>query len=144
MQHITVLLRNLPGEFSAIADMLERDGVRILAFHVANTGPRSGYVQLLCDDHLRAFATLSGSFHNYVHRSEVLVVRIGGGAGMLARLLERLCRAQVNIENAYQTLDSKGQPLVVMEIPTEHMSKAVLALQGVTECCVIGEAASIT
>lgn len=118
-QHITVILRNIPGEFSGVAKLLRTEGVNILAFHVSGTGSNSGYAQLVCDDHLQALAVLTGVYHTYAYGSEVLALRTQNVPGSLHEIMSQLSASRINVENAYQTLNSKGEAIIILE-PSQH------------------------
>ena len=115
VKHLTVLLRNTPGEFLSVMQRLKDHGVRTHAFHLASTGPKSGYVQLVCDDHNKALTALAAQFHLYVQESEVMLLRLHADPSDIISLLSEFAEQGINIENAYQTLDDAGHTLVVLE-----------------------------
>jgi len=127
-QHITVILKNEPGQFQMVARLLAREGVNILAFHVADTSPHSGFVQLVCDDHTRALATLAGAFGDKAFENNVIAVRMGHIAGALAPILAVLAENGHNIENAYQTVDKHNRAVVIIELSAGQVEAAKILL----------------
>ena len=123
-QHITVILRNAPGEFTGVAKLLKAEGVNILAFHVAGTGSNSGYAQLVCDDQLKALAVLTGVYHTYAYESEVIAIRRKNVPGSLYEIMSELSICKVNIENAYQTLNSRGEAIIIVEPSQQDLQRA--------------------
>ena len=121
-RHLTILLRNMPGEFFRVLERLRQEGVRMLAFHLASTGPKSGYIQLVCDDHHKALTILATQFQHYVQESEVILLRLHTDCGDLVPLLSDLASQGINIENSYQTLDGDGNTLVVLEASNAEQS----------------------
>lgn len=129
-QHITVLLRNVPGEFSGVAKSLKDEGVNIMAFHVANSSSKGGYAQLVCDDHMKALVVLKGIYHTYVYESEVIAIRTENVPGSLYEILSRLLAQKINIETAYQTLGPNGGAIIVLEPVQNDMERAKAAVAG--------------
>jgi hypothetical protein len=128
-KHITVILRNAPGQFAYVAHMLHEAKINILAFHVASAGFSSGYAQLVCDDPIRAMAKLTEALGNYVYESEVIAVRTPHVPGSLSPILQALYQADVNVENAYQTLDGKGNAIIIIEPSQSTLATASTTLR---------------
>jgi len=128
-KHITVILRNAPGQFAQVAQILTEAQINILAFHVASAGLSSGYAQLVCDDPVRAMAKLTPSLRNYVYESDVIAVRTPHAPGALFPILQALHLAGVNIENAYQTLDGKGNAIIIIEPSQSTLAAASTTLR---------------
>jgi len=122
--HVTIILRNAPGAFAGVAKLLQADGVNILAFHVAGIGSNSGYAQLVCDDHLKALAVLTGVFHTYAYESEVIAIRTKNAPGSLYEILSQLSLHKINIESAYQTLHPAGEAIIVIEPNQNDLQRA--------------------
>lgn len=122
-RHLTIIVRNEPGEVLRIAEYLERKEVNIIAFHISYTGPQSGYVQLACDDHVKALASLSAKYKNFVFESEVIAIRAEHQPGSLARILSIFKDYGININNAYQTINKDGMAIIIIEPDPTDLSK---------------------
>lgn len=129
-RHITVLFRNVPGEFAGVAKLLNAEGVNIIAFHVATAGSSGGYAQLVCDDQMKALVVLKGVYQTYAYASEVIAIRAETVPGSLYDILSQLLLHKVNIETAYQTLDKQGRVIIVIEPSQSDMERAKEAVAG--------------
>ena len=129
-QHITVILRNSSGAFAGVTKLLKAEDVNILAFHVGGSSPGHGYAQLVCDDHLKALAVLTGVFQNYAYESEIIAIKTLNKPGSLHDVMSQLAAAKVNVENAYQTLDYQGSAIIVIEPSQSQVGLARSTLAG--------------
>lgn len=114
VKQITVLLANRAGALASVTDLLRDHQVNIRAFHLANAG-RTGFVQLICEPHDRAFRALQDSFRNYVLEADALVVLLDDQSGALASLLAALSEAEVNISQSYIASSKSENTAVVIE-----------------------------
>lgn len=116
LKQITVLLPNVPGRLAAVADLLAKRNVDIIAYHLSNAG-RTGFVQLICEPHDKAIETLIEKYKYYVIQSNVISVRVPNQPGGLQRVLSPL-RERVNITNSY-SYDKEGDSFIILDIEEE-------------------------
>jgi hypothetical protein len=129
-QHITVLFRNIPGEFADVARRLQDENINIIAFHVADSGSKSGYAQLVCSDQMKALVVLKGHYGTSAYTSEVIAIRTKDVPGSLYAILSHLFVHKINIETAYQTLDAREGAIIIIEPSRSDMDRAKEAFVG--------------
>jgi hypothetical protein len=89
-------LPNSPGAAASACQQLADQHVNILAMAL-DVG---GHLHLIVDNHVRAIGALREGHHR-VTEHEVLYVGVENRPGGLARVLERLSEAGVNVDYAY-------------------------------------------
>ena len=96
---ITVFIRNKPGRFAELCDLLYARGVDIRAMSV-NPDADFGVVRLVVDQVEEAAQALHEEGLMFM-RNEVLIAEVPNRAGMAAGIGHRLAQAGVNIEYTY-------------------------------------------
>lgn len=97
---LSVNLPNRPGELGRLAAALGKAKVNIEAIAAATAGGK-GTIRFVVKDPRKAKAALKGAGIGAVRQREVLEVRLADKPGSLARVANRLGRANVNIDSAY-------------------------------------------
>jgi len=102
IREINLDIKNEPGQLSAISEILNADGINILAFHVPASG-KSGKLRFVTNDPDRALNVLkTAGFDTKVNETIACVVpRHPGGFNTI---LKSLKTAQININNPAQIL----------------------------------------
>jgi hypothetical protein len=127
-QHITVILRNTPGEIATLTKLLKSEEVNILAFHLAAFASNTGYVQLICDNQIKALLVLNGAYGCFAYASEVIAFQAKNASDALFEIFTTLLLAKVNIEAAYQSLGPLGQLITILEPSANDLERAKAAV----------------
>ncbi len=99
IHQISLFLENKPGRLAAMCRTLTESGVNIVSLSLADTSD-FGIVRLLVDKWEKARDVLRGAGFG-VNVREVVAVEAGDGPGLLARILEAVDAAGLNIEYMY-------------------------------------------
>ena len=114
---LTVYLDNRQGTLGALAGFLGRNNVNIFGLTVAATAEGHGYARLIVDDTEKARQLIEDA-NELVAANEVLLVRADNRPGELARVLQRMADAQINIEYGY-VMGGKGDEKGIVLCPSD-------------------------
>src|ERR1700747_2989643 len=96
---LAVFLANRPGALARVCEALAKAEINILALATSDTVDHS-VVRMVVSDPTHALMLL-GEAGVLALENEVLMIETDNHTGMLARIAERLSRAEVNIEYTY-------------------------------------------
>lgn len=129
MPRATQLTLNLPNEVGTLARLcrdLASGGVNLLALSAPEVDGRSGIVRLIVANRELAMAALTRAGYHY-STEEVLFVEIKNRPGALARAVEKLARARIDIRSAHATAYPKARKtaavLAVAEIDVDRADR---------------------
>lgn len=106
IQQISVFLENRTGQLSEITDVLANSKVDLRALHIADTADY-GVLRLITSNPAEASkALLENGF--ILSMTPVMAVEVPDEPGGLARLLNILAKAGVDIEYMYSAFGQKG------------------------------------
>jgi hypothetical protein len=114
---LTVYLDDRPGTLGSLADLLGRNNVNIFGLAAAGTAEGHGYARLVVDDTEKARQLIEDA-NELVAADEVLLLRADNRSGELARVLQRLAGAQLNIEYAY-SVGGPGEGKAIVLRPSD-------------------------
>lgn len=123
---LSLSLDNVPGTFSAISELLGREGVNIRAISVADTSD-SSTVRFVVDDPEKAKNILIGSGH-VPKTTEVLAVEIPDHPGAVNAVLKPLKAADINVHYLYPHLGRLDEnAIVILGVDKTEEAQKVLA-----------------
>lgn len=99
VSQVTVFLENKPGRLAKVCRELANAGINMHSLYLADTTD-FGVVRLLCDTPNAAVDALKAAGWR-ASLTQVLGVRLADEAGSLAKLLEFLDEAGINVEYGY-------------------------------------------
>ena len=142
IRQLSVFLENRIGRLAGITRILGDAGIDIIAISVADTAD-FGILRLLVKDIDRAAKVLSD--HDVVCRvNNVTVVAVGAQPGGLAKVVEGLHDAGVNVEYMYAVAQTaRPYPLMVFRFTEGEAAVKALEAQGIemlSEDSLFGEA----
>jgi hypothetical protein len=127
MPRATQLTLQLENEIATLARLcreLSNGGVNLLALMAPEGDAREGHIRLLVANRELATVALSKAGYRYTI-DEVLFVEIKNRPGALARAVEKLARANINIRFAYATAYSKSQKTAaVLAVAPQDLERA--------------------
>jgi hypothetical protein len=100
-KQLSVFLVNRPGALAHICSILSEARVNILALSVHDTVDNA-VVRLVVDNPMKALLLLEQD-ELYLTEQKVVMLPVDNEPGVLARIAEKLGRADINIEYAYCT-----------------------------------------
>jgi hypothetical protein len=123
---ITLTLPNEVGTLARLCRDLAGGGVNLLALSAPEVGGSSGTVRLVIANRELATAALTRAGYRY-STEEVLFVEIKNRPGALARAVEKLARARIDIRSAHATAYPKAKKtaavLAVAEADVERADR---------------------
>jgi hypothetical protein len=127
VKQISVFLENKKGRLADVTRILSKESVNIRALSLADTAD-FGVLRIIVNDPDRCLAVLkTNSFVAQV--TEVVAIEVEDRPGGLARILEALDEAGVNVEYMYAYVEkSKDNAVVICRI--DDRERALAALRG--------------
>ena len=123
---LSVRLDNVPGTFSAVSELLGREGVNIRAISVADTSDIST-VRFVVDDPQKARNILVGSAYS-PRETEVLAVEVPDHPGAVNAVLKPLKAAGINVHYLYPHLGRlDDNAIVILGVDKTEEAQKVLA-----------------
>ena len=123
---LAVFLANRPGALARACEALAQAQVNIHALATSDTVDHS-VVRMVVSDPTKALMLL-GEAGVLALETEVLMIETGNQPGVLAKIAERLAKAEVNIEYAY-TATSPQSPKGLIVLRPSNVEKAQTALR---------------
>src|SRR5262249_49711468 len=122
---LAVFLSNKPGALARVCDALAKAEINIHALATSDTIDHS-VVRMVVSDPTKALMLL-GEAGVLAIENDVLMIESDNHPGTLARIAERLSKANVNIEYTYMaaTLDSKKGLIILRPNDVEKASRAL-------------------
>ena len=124
---LALFLSNRPGALARVCDALAKAEINIHALATSDTIDHS-VVRMVVSDPTKALMLL-GESGVLALENDVIMIEGDNAPGMLARIAERLGKAEVNIEYAYLAASPKADRGLIILRPSD-VDKAQRALQG--------------
>lgn len=122
---LAVFLANRPGALARVCDALAKANVNIHALATSDTIDHS-VVRMVVSDPTKALMLL-GEAGVLALESDVLMIETENQPGVLAKIAERLAKAEVNIEYAYLAgSPSAPKGLIVLRLSDVEKGQAAL------------------
>ena len=130
VKQISVFLENKKGRLADVTRILSKEAVNIRALSLADTAD-FGVLRIIVNEPERCLAVLKkNSFVAQV--TEVLAIEVEDKPGGLARILELLDAAGVNVEYMYAYVEkSKDNAIVICRIDERERAVEVLGKAGI-------------
>jgi hypothetical protein len=123
---LAVFLSNRPGALARVCDALAKAEINIHALATSDTVDHS-VVRMVVSNPTKALMLL-GEAGVLALENDVLMIESGNEPGTLAKITERLAKADVNIEYAYMAASPKSDK-AMMILRFSDVEKARRALQ---------------
>lgn len=125
VEQISVFLENKAGRLAEVTRILAEDGVNIRALSLADTSD-FGILRLIVSDNDKAKEALRQ--HGFtVGKTDVVAVEVEDRPGGLHKILDILCRANVNVEYMYAFVQQSGNEAVII-FRFDNLDEAVKVL----------------
>jgi hypothetical protein len=124
---LAVFLSNRPGALARVCDALAKAEINIHALATSDTIDHS-VVRMVVSEPTKALM-LFGESGVLALENDVIMIEGDNAPGILARIAERLGKAEVNIEYAYLAASPKADRGLIILRPSD-VDKAQRALQG--------------
>jgi hypothetical protein len=124
---LAVFLSNRPGALARVCDALAKAEINIHALATSDTIDHS-VVRMVVSEPTKALM-LFGESGVLALENDVIMIEGDNAPGILARIAERLGKAEVNIEYAYLAASPKADRGLIILRPS-NVDKAQRALQG--------------
>ncbi|MGW8192771.1 MAG: ACT domain-containing protein [Desulforhopalus sp.] len=126
VEQIAVFLENKSGRLAEITKVLAENGVNIRALSVADTAD-FGILRLIVDKVETAKTVLKDNGFT-VGKTHVIAVEVEDKTGGLAKVLQSLHSADINVEYMYAFVNKTSENAVLI-FRFEKMDEAIAALQ---------------
>ena len=122
-------LDNEIGTLARLCRDLAHGGVNLLAISAPESGQQNAGIRLLVVNRDLAVRALSKAGYLF-SEEQVLFVEVTNRPGALARAVEKLAKAQINIRYAYATASPRGRKTAtVIAVPEDDLPRAVKLLK---------------
>jgi hypothetical protein len=126
VEQISVFLENKAGRLAEVARILADAGINIRALSLADTSD-FGILRLIVNDNNKAKEALKQ--HGFtVGKTDVVAVEVEDRPGGLHRILDVLCKSNVNVEYMYAFVQQSGSNAVII-FRFDNLDEAVKVLQ---------------
>jgi len=105
-KEINVLLKNEPGQFSVVNEILDSNGINIIAFYVSTKG-REGSLRFVANDPDKAATVLKARGYK-VRVTEVIACETPNHPGGLNSILKPLKKERINVAYIYPCISCGG------------------------------------
>ncbi|HDM76435.1 MAG TPA: ACT domain-containing protein [Deltaproteobacteria bacterium] len=131
VEQISVFLENKAGRLAEVTRLLGDGGVNIRALSLADTSD-FGILRLIVNDNEKAKKILKENGFT-VGKTNVVAIEVEDRPGGLARILDILYRAGINVEYMYAFVQQSGENAVII-FRFDNLDEAIRVLQenGVT------------
>jgi hypothetical protein len=126
VKQISVTLDNVPGTFSRLTSILEKEGIEVKAL-MAATAAQNGTVRMIVNDPQKAAAVLDSFGFNY-DVVPVIAAEVPLHPGGMNTILNPLNKAEINVDYLYTTINRIGRETIVI-IGTDKIDEAEEALR---------------
>ncbi|MCL1879722.1 MAG: amino acid-binding protein [Actinomycetia bacterium] len=128
IDQVTVFLENSTGHLAALCKALGDAGVSMHALTVADTASY-GVVRIIADEPARAYEVLNAQGFR-ASLTKVYAVEVADEPGGLARLLESLDTADINVEYAYCFSTNANKAVDVLRLSAAEGAEEAIAAAG--------------
>jgi hypothetical protein len=111
-KQISLFLENKAGRLAEVTGILAEAEVNIRALAVADTSD-FGVLRLIVNDNQKALAALKNRGFT-VGETDVVAVEVEDRPGGLHRILDILCRAEINVEYMYAFVTQSGNNAIMI------------------------------
>jgi hypothetical protein len=126
VEQISVFLENKAGRLAEVARILAEAAINIRALSLADTSD-FGILRLIVNDNNKAKEALKQ--HGFtVGKTDVVAVEVEDRPGGLHRILDVLCKSNVNVEYMYAFVQQSGSNAVII-FRFDNLDEAVKVLQ---------------
>ncbi len=131
VEQISVFLENKAGRLAEVTRVLGEGGINIRALSLADTTD-FGILRLIVNDNEKAKKILKENGFT-VGKTNVVAIEVEDKPGGLARILDILYRAGINVEYMYAFVQQSGENAVII-FRFDNLDEAIKVLQenGVT------------
>jgi hypothetical protein len=126
---LNLSLENEIGTLARLCRDLAHGGVNLLAISAPETGREKGIVRLLVLNRDVAVRALSKAGYGFVEE-QVLFVDLANRPGALAKAVEKLARAHINVRYAYATASPRTRRTAAVVAVSETELPRALKLLG--------------
>jgi hypothetical protein len=125
---LNLSLDNEIGTLARLGRDLANGGVNLLALSAHEVDRNKGIIRLLVPNRELATQALSKAGYTFAVE-EVLFIELKNRPGALAKAIEKLARARINIRYAYATASSRTRrTAAVVAVPEVELSRALKLL----------------
>lgn len=129
IQQLTIFVENKKGAVVSITDALAKHNVNIRALSIAET-QEFGILRLIVNEQEMALETLREQGH-LIKITDVLGVKISDEPGKLAKALDVLDKAEINVEYLYAFMArTEKHAYVVLRVEDNALAEKVLTEAG--------------
>ncbi len=131
VEQISVFLENKAGRLAEVTRILGEGGINIRALSLADTSD-FGILRLIVNDNEKAKKILKENGFT-VGKTNVVAIEVEDRPGGLAKILDTLYRAGINVEYMYAFVQQSGENAVII-FRFDNLDEAIKVLQenGVT------------
>ena len=123
---LAIFLSNRPGALARVCDALAEAGINIHALSISDTVDHS-VVRMVVSDPTKALMLL-GERGVLALENDVLMIDTANEPGVLAKIADRLAKAEINIEYAYMATSAKNPKGLIVLRPSD-VEKAQKAMR---------------
>jgi hypothetical protein len=125
---LNLSLDNQIGTLARLCRDLAHGGVNLLALSAPEAGRDNGVIRLLVANREQAANALAKAGYTFV-AEDVVFVEVKNRPGALAKAVEKLARAQINVRYAYATSTSRTRTTAaVIAVAENDLARAVKLL----------------
>jgi hypothetical protein len=125
---LNVKLENKPGSLAHLSRDLADNGINLLALLAPDITTKKGTIRLIVLNPELAQVKMSQLGYSFT-MDEVLYIELKNRPGALAKAMEKIARAEINVKYAYVTALKKTQKsAAVIAIQEEDLPKALKLL----------------
>jgi hypothetical protein len=125
---LNLRLQNEPGTLARLCRDLADRGVNLLALSAPDTSAKKGLIRLLVANPKLARSRVTDAGYKF-SIEEVLYVELKNRPGALAKAMEKLARAKINVRYTYATAYTKSQKTAaVIAVAEEDLPKTLRLL----------------
>ncbi len=127
LEQISVFLENKSGRIADVTAVLAQAGINIRALSLADTSD-FGILRLIVDNTPKAEAALKKN-QLTVGKTDVVAVEVEDQPGGLHRIMDILCKADINVEYMYACINPDTRDKAVMIFRFEELEAAARLLE---------------
>jgi len=106
-KEINIILKNEPGQLSVVSEILDSNGINIIAFYVSTKG-KEGSLRFVANDTAKAATVLKARGYK-VRLTEVIACETPNHPGGLNSILKPLKKEGINVAYIYPCISCGGE-----------------------------------